>query len=68
MNPCAEISLRPYQFCNLVTINASDLEDQEDYNDSEEEYESSGLNGLGGSAISILEPQGTQKNQFTIIN
>ena len=32
MNPCAEISLRPYQFCNLVTINASDLVDQEDYN------------------------------------
>lgn len=32
MNPCAEISLRPYQFCNLVTINASDVVDQEDYN------------------------------------
>ena len=32
MNPCAEISLRPYQFCNLVTINASDLVDQDDYN------------------------------------
>jgi ribonucleoside-diphosphate reductase alpha chain len=32
MNPCAEISLRPYQFCNLVTINASDVEDQEDFN------------------------------------
>ena len=33
MNPCAEISLRPYQFCNLVTINASDVTDQEDYNE-----------------------------------
>ncbi|MEK9767566.1 MAG: hypothetical protein VW683_01485 [Betaproteobacteria bacterium] len=32
MNPCAEISLRPYQFCNLVTINTSDVVDQEDYN------------------------------------
>ena len=32
LNPCAEISLRPFQFCNLVTINASDIVDQEDYN------------------------------------
>ena len=31
LNPCAEISLRAYQFCNLVTINASDLENQEDF-------------------------------------
>ena len=31
LNPCAEISLRPYQFCNLTTINAGDLVDQEDY-------------------------------------
>ena len=30
---CAEISLRPFQFCNLVTINASDIESQEDYNE-----------------------------------
>lgn len=30
LNPCAEISLRPYQFCNLVTINASDIVSQED--------------------------------------
>jgi len=32
MNPCAEISLRPFQFCNLTTINAGDIKDQEDYN------------------------------------
>lgn len=32
LNPCAEISLRPFQFCNLVTINASTLESQEDFN------------------------------------
>lgn len=32
LNPCAEISLRPFQFCNLVTINVSNLESQEDYN------------------------------------
>lgn len=32
LNPCAEISLKPYQFCNLTEINASNIEDQEDYN------------------------------------
>jgi ribonucleoside-diphosphate reductase alpha chain len=32
MNPCAEISLRPFQFCNLTTINAGDVVDQEDLN------------------------------------
>lgn len=30
INPCAEIALRPNQFCNLVEINASDIEDQDD--------------------------------------
>ena len=30
-NPCCEIALRPYQFCNLVEVNASDLETQEEY-------------------------------------
>jgi len=30
-NPCCEIGLRPYQFCNLTEINASDLETQEEY-------------------------------------
>jgi ribonucleoside-triphosphate reductase (thioredoxin) len=32
-NPCAEISLRPMQFCNLTEINASDIESQEDLNE-----------------------------------
>ena len=32
-NPCCEIALRPYQFCNLVEVNATDLNDQEDYED-----------------------------------
>lgn len=31
-NPCCEIGLRPYQFCNLVEINAHDIEDQADLN------------------------------------
>ena len=30
-NPCCEIGLRPNQFCNLVEINASNIEDQEDF-------------------------------------
>ena len=29
-NPCCEISLNSFQFCNLVEINASDIKDQED--------------------------------------
>ena len=32
MNPCAEISLRPFQFCNLTTIHAGDVASQEDLN------------------------------------
>lgn len=29
-NPCAEISLRPFQFCNLTEVNVSNIESQED--------------------------------------
>lgn len=32
LNPCAEISLKAFQFCNLTTINASNVETQEDLN------------------------------------
>jgi len=32
-NPCCEIALRPFQFCNLCEINASDIESQEDLNE-----------------------------------
>jgi len=31
-NPCCEIALRPYQFCNLTEINVSNIESQEDLN------------------------------------
>ncbi|MGM0674701.1 MAG: recombinase, partial [Spirochaetota bacterium] len=31
-NPCAEISLQPFQFCNLTEINVSNVENQEDLN------------------------------------
>ena len=31
-NPCCEIGLRPFQFCNLVEINVSDVSEQEELN------------------------------------
>ena len=30
-NPCCEIALRPFQFCNLCEVNVSDVKDQADY-------------------------------------
>jgi len=30
-NPCCEIGLRPYQFCNLTEVNVSNLKDQADF-------------------------------------
>ena len=32
-NPCCEIGLRPYQFCNLCEVNVSDITSQEELND-----------------------------------
>lgn len=32
-NPCCEIALRPFQFCNLCEVNVSDVETQEDLED-----------------------------------
>lgn len=32
-NPCVEIALKPYQFCNLTEINAHDIHDQETLNE-----------------------------------
>lgn len=29
-NPCCEIALKPYQFCNLTEINVNDVKDQKD--------------------------------------
>jgi len=31
-NPCCEIALRPFQFCNLCEVNVSNVEDQDDLN------------------------------------
>jgi len=32
-NPCCEIALRPYQFCNLCEVNVSDVTSQQDLNE-----------------------------------
>ena len=32
-NPCCEIALRPFQFCNLCEVNVSDIESQQDLED-----------------------------------
>ena len=32
-NPCCEIALRPYQFCNLCEVNVSNITSQEDLNE-----------------------------------
>jgi ribonucleoside-triphosphate reductase len=32
-NPCCEIALRPFQFCNLVEINMATVKDQADFED-----------------------------------
>ena len=32
-NPCAEIALRPFQFCNLCEVNVSDVVTQQELND-----------------------------------
>lgn len=32
-NPCCEIALRPFQFCNLCEVNVSTVESQQDLND-----------------------------------
>ena len=31
-NPCCEIALRPFQFCNLCEVNVSNVEDQDELN------------------------------------
>jgi ribonucleoside-triphosphate reductase len=32
-NPCCEIALRPFQFCNLCEVNVSNIQSQEDLNE-----------------------------------
>ena len=32
-NPCCEIALRPYQFCNLCEVNVSNIDNQKDFDE-----------------------------------
>ena len=41
-NPCCEIALKPFQFCNLTEVNVSDVASQEDF---EERIEAAALLG-----------------------
>jgi ribonucleoside-diphosphate reductase alpha chain len=51
-NPCCEIALRPFQFCNLCEVNASDIESQEDFNDIwKRTTEKDALIGVGMTGI-----------------
>lgn len=55
-NPCCEIALRPYQFCNLSEINVSNLESQEDYNQRAEAASFFGTLQAGFTDFHYLRP------------
>ena len=55
-NPCCEIALRPYQFCNLTEINASDIEDQNDYNQRARDAAFLGTLQAGYTSFHYLRP------------
>ena len=55
-NPCCEISLRPFQFCNLTEINASTVVDQEDFNKRAEAASLIGTLQAGYTDFHYLRP------------
>lgn len=55
-NPCCEIALRPYQFCNLTEINASDIEDQSDFNQRARDAAFLGTLQAGYTSFHYLRP------------
>jgi ribonucleoside-triphosphate reductase len=55
-NPCCEIALRPYQFCNLTEINTTDITDQEDFNQRARDAAFLGTLQAGYTSFHYLRP------------
>ena len=55
-NPCCEIALKPYQFCNLVEVNASNIVDQADFNQRARDAAFIGTLQAGYTSFHYLRP------------
>ena len=55
-NPCCEIALRPFQFCNLTEVNVSNVVSQEDYEDRVKAASFSGTLQAGYTNFHYLRP------------
>jgi ribonucleoside-diphosphate reductase alpha chain len=55
-NPCCEIALRPYQFCNLTEINTTDISSQEDFNQRARDASFLGTLQAGYTSFHYLRP------------
>lgn len=55
-NPCCEIALRPYQFCNLTEINTTDITDQKDFNQRARDASFLGTLQAGYTSFHYLRP------------
>lgn len=55
-NPCCEIALKPYQFCNLTEINTSNITDQVDFNQRARDAAFIGTLQAGYTSFHYLRP------------